>query len=204
MVLVVLMLVSLVCGLMAPGLGWVKWLAALALVASGVTNIVLAVFNVQSALLLFQVGDAFHLRRQMRTLKMGSIPYFVLNFILYVLLALLIIAASRGLVIFTPIPLMFIIPVLFTYLSLLFTSPYGIAYAATVHREGKMSAVGLAFHILLQLCFVLDVVDTAVLLMKHKIRPSDSRESTGERSLAPEMEIAAAAGSDAELLADPS
>lgn len=174
LLLAISLVVSLIWELLDPRLGnWIPWLIIFCLVVSWILNIVCAVASVKDASLLYREKDSAYLRKYMKALKMGAIPYFVLNFILYFLLFMLSVAASRGLVILTPIPFMFVILVFFTYLSLLFTAPYGMAYAVIIQREGKMSTGRLVIHILLQLCFVLDVVDTIVLLMKYERKQVD-------------------------------
>jgi hypothetical protein len=112
--------------------------------------------------------ETIALRKYMKRLKFGAIPYFILNFLFYLLLFLFFFAASRGIVVFTPLPLFFLIPIFFTYLSVLFTSPYAIGFIVALRNEDKMKIGKLVIHILMQLCFVLDVIDTIVLLKKYK------------------------------------
>jgi hypothetical protein len=154
---------------------WRQWIATFALIISGVLSVVFAIVNIKNAYQLYKNRDSITLRKYMKRLKFGAIPYFILNFVFYLLLFLLFFAASRGIIIFSPIPLFFLIPTFFTYLAVLFTSPYAIAFVAVLRNEGKMKTRNLIMHILLQLCFVLDVVDTIVLLKKYKTQQALDR-----------------------------
>jgi hypothetical protein len=147
---------------------WRQWIATFALVISGVLNVVFAIVNIKNAYQLYKNRESITLRKYLKRLKFWAVPYFILNFVFYLLLFLLFFAASRGIFIVTPIPLFFLIPIFFTYLSVLFTSPYAIGFAAVLRSESKMKTGKLVIHVLLQLCFVLDVVDTIVLLKKYK------------------------------------
>lgn len=167
--LVILLLVCLFWGLIDKEIGsWRQWLATFALIIAGVLNVVFAIVNIKNAYRLYKNRESITLRKYMKTLKFGAIPYFVLNFVIYLLLFLLFFAASRGIIIFSPIPLFFLIPTFFTYLAVLYTSPYAIGFVAVLRNEGKMKTGKLVIHVLLQLCFVLDVVDAIVLLKKYK------------------------------------
>lgn len=147
---------------------WVQWLLYGLFVASSISNAILAVKNIMNAYKLYKNIEHNSLREYMKALKLWAIPYFVINFAIYFLLFGFFFAASRGIFIFTPIPLFFLIPIFLTYLTVLFTSCYGIAFATIMHKEKRFSIRKLLFHILMQLCFVLDVVDTIILLMKYK------------------------------------
>lgn len=144
-----------------------------AVVISCLLNFIFAVRNFINTCRLYKKREYNSLRKHMKVLKLGVIPYFILNFIIYILLFLLFFAASRGIVIFTPIPLLFIIPIFFTYLSVLFTSCYGIGFAAIVKREKNSKSSGVILHVLFQLCFILDVISTIILLIKYKAEPAD-------------------------------
>lgn len=167
--LVILLLVCLFWGLIDEEIGsWRQWLATFSLIISGVLNVAFAIVNIKNAYRLYKNRESITLRKYIKTLKLGAIPYFILNFVIYLLLFMLFFAASRGILIFTPIPLFFLIPTFFTYLAVLFTSPYAIGFVAVLRNENKMKTGKLIMHIILQLCFVLDVIDTIALLRKYK------------------------------------
>ena len=110
--MVVLSLIFSLRGLIHGNTGnWLKWILILALIISEIFNIVFAGINTASSFILLKNSDYNSMRKNMKALKFGVIPYFVINFIIYSLLFLLFFAGSRGLIVFTPIPLLFLIPV---------------------------------------------------------------------------------------------
>jgi hypothetical protein len=165
---VILLWVSIFMGLVNNKLDWKQWLLLFFLVISGIFNVIFAVINIFITFKLYKNNEYNSLRKNMKSTKLGAIPYFIINFIFYFLLFALFFAASRGIMIVTPIPLLFLVPIAFTYLSVLSTSFYGIGFIVILYKAKKLKIGKLIFHILLQLCFVLDVVDTLILLAKNK------------------------------------
>ena len=147
----------------------IQRLLIIAMVISLILNVIFAVINIINTIRLYKNREYNSMRTYMKVLKLGSIPYFVLNFIIYFLLFMLFFAASRGLIMFTPTPLLFLIPIFFTYLNVLFTSFYGLGFIATISKEKKLSKGKMLIHVLLQLCFVLDVISTIILLREYKV-----------------------------------
>ena len=169
LLIVILLLFFLLKGMLYNNVGsWVQWILAIALIGSGIFNVIFAIINIVKAFVLVKNGDINSIRKHMKVLKFGTIPYFIVNFIIYLLLFLLFFAASRGIFLVTPIPLLFLIPVSFTYLTVIFTSFYGIGFAILLRREKRIKTGALVLHVILQLCFVIDVIDTIILIMKHK------------------------------------
>lgn len=166
--LIVFFWICLFWGLMKDDTGWEQLTIIIFLVISGIINIVFAIINIINAIKLFKNKEFDFLRKYMKKIKLRAIPYFILNFIFFFLLFMLFAAATRGIMLATPFPLLFLIPVFFTYLSVIFTSSYGIGYVAFLYKEGKIKTSKLIIHIILQLCFVLDVLDTIILLKKVK------------------------------------
>jgi hypothetical protein len=148
---------------------WLKWILVFALIVSEIFNIVFAGINAVNSFIFLKNGDYNSMRKNMKALKFGVIPYFAINFIIYGLLFLLLLGASRGFLFFTPIPLLFLIPVFFAYLTVIFTSSYGIGFSLVLYNKKRISTGKLVLHIILQLCFVLDVIDTIILIAKNKV-----------------------------------
>jgi hypothetical protein len=167
--MVILLMARLLWGLTNNNMGdWMRWLLTAAVVISGISNVIFAVKNIINTCRLYKNREYNSLRKYMKVRKLGVIPYFVLNFVIYFLLFTLFFAASRGLILFTPIPLIFLLPIFFTYLTVLFTSSYGIGFVAIINKEKRLKNGKLIIHVLLQLCFILDVISTIILLMKYK------------------------------------
>ncbi|MFL0248586.1 DUF6652 family protein [Candidatus Clostridium stratigraminis] len=148
---------------------WVQWILVVALIVSSILNIIFAGINALNSFILFKNNDYNSMRKSMKSLKFGVIPYFIINFIIYLLVFLLFFAASRGIILVTPIPLLFLIPIFFTYLAVIFTSIYGIGFSLILYKEKRLRIGKLILHVVLQLCFVLDVLDTIILLAKNKV-----------------------------------
>ncbi len=166
---VILLLALMFISSTNPSIGGRLLLGVLfAAIISGIFNMVLGILNIWSAFQLYRKKEYTVVRKRMKVLKLGSIPFFIINFLVYFLLFILFVAASRGILLFTPIPLFFTVFIFFTYLIVIFTSSYGIGFLAIVKREKKINTGSFVIHILLQLCFVLDVFDTIILLFKYK------------------------------------
>lgn len=172
--MVILLIVSLLRGLTKNSMGnWMQWLLIVAVIISSISNVIFAVKNIFDTCRLYKNREYNSLRKHMKMLKLGTIPYFALNFIIYFLLFMLFFAASRGLIIFTPIPLLFLLPIFFTYITVLFTSCYGIGFAVIINKEKNLKSGKLIIYVLLQLCFILDVISTIILLIKYKVEPTN-------------------------------
>ncbi|WP_066501295.1 DUF6652 family protein [Abyssisolibacter fermentans] len=168
--MVILLIVSLLSALIKGNMGnWIQWLLIIVITISNILNMIFAVKNIINTCRFYKNREYNSLRKHMKTLKLGIIPYFILNFIIYFLIFMIFFTASRGIIIFSPIPLLFLIPIFFTYLIVLFTSCYGIGFVLILGREKKIKRGMQIIHFLLQMCFVLDVIDTIILLIKYKV-----------------------------------
>ena len=122
-----------------------------------------AVINTVQAVRLAARNDAIELRKRMKLLKMGAVPYFLLNFILAGALFLVFFAASHGFGIFL-VPL----PFFLTWVAAVATSVYGIGFITVLNRSGSYDGGRLTLHIIMQFSLVLDVVSTFILLRKSR------------------------------------
>ncbi|MCI7300810.1 MAG: hypothetical protein MR704_03455 [Clostridia bacterium] len=105
----------------------------------------------------------------MRRLKLSLIPFFVLNFLLCMVVALVIFAASRGFAIFIPWVWIWVVCAIgITYLIAAGTSAYGILFVRALRKKGLVSKKQMVLHMVFQFCFVADIIDTIVLLKKYK------------------------------------
>lgn len=123
---------------------------------------------VVSAVALYRNDDLFALRKFMKISKRGLIPFFVMNFIYYSLFIMILMAASRGIFLFGPIPMILIPLVIFTYLAVLFTSSFSIAFIVLLKKKDKFDTSSMLLNICLQLTFVLDIVGMLFLLRRFK------------------------------------
>ncbi len=108
-------------------------------------------------------GETALVLRAWKLLKLGSIPFFVLNFLYSVAVWFLMVAASRGIfLIFVPIP------VAITCFFILETGCVGCVAVKMLRRQPP--PVPGKIHFVLQLLPVADVIDTLVLLHRQKER----------------------------------
>lgn len=173
--MIILLLFSSFYELIENGaVGWIQWLLLALIVISGILNLIFAVKNIINTCRLYKNGEYNSLRKYMKVLKLGSIPYFVLNFAIYFLLFMVLFAATHGVLVATPIPFLFLPPILFAYLTVLFTSSYGIGFLAIIKKEKRLKSRSLIIHVLLQLCFVLDIISTIILLIRYKVEQTNN------------------------------
>lgn len=108
-------------------------------------------------------GETDRVLRAWRLLKLGSVPFFVLNFLYSVAVWFLIVAASRGIfLIFVPIP------IAITCFFILETGCVGCVAVKALRRQ--LPPVPGKVHYFLQLLPVADVVSTLLLLHRQKQR----------------------------------
>ncbi len=107
------------------------------------------------------------LTRRMKILKLGMIPFYILNFALYMFSFLLLLAASRGWIIFSPLIIIFIFVVILTYLIVVLTSYDGIALTNIYFKNKIVSRNIYLVLVVMQLLFVFDIVATILILFNR-------------------------------------
>lgn len=126
--------------------------------------LVLAILNLISSLKLFYKEDLNSFDKSVRLLKLFTIPFFILNFILLGSLTIGFVAISHGFGIFF-IPVPFII----TYCILIVTSFYSILYILLLWKKNKINNTEFLIIFILQFCFILDIISIIYLLKKIKL-----------------------------------
>jgi hypothetical protein len=133
---------------------WIAWVVAF---------LVFAVLNLFQAVKLSKHNDIAELRKRMKLLKLGAVPYFVLNFVLAGGLFVFFFAVSHGFgIFFVPVPLFF------TWTISLATSVYGMGFVAVLNRSGRDAGTSLPMNMVMQFCLVLDIVSTVILLRESR------------------------------------
>lgn len=115
----------------------------------------------QGSIIEFRAHDLGALRRSMRVMKFGMVPFFVVNFLHLLLVSWFLVGLTLGSGI-----VFFWFPIVITYLVFWPTSLYGFAYLMHLYRDRKLSAGFYAIHTLLHFLFVADVASTWILLMQ--------------------------------------
>ncbi|MCI8946576.1 MAG: hypothetical protein HFI91_05855 [Lachnospiraceae bacterium] len=119
----------------------------------------------------YRSGEWEMLIKGWKLLKLSSIPFYILNFIYSLLAWIMLIGASRGLLIFL-VP----IPVFLTCSMIVQSGIYGICVVRYLRRTAKCGAVSgegrnlSAVHYVLQLVSILDIVSTIMIVKRYGIK----------------------------------
>jgi len=125
--------------------------------------VVFAIVNIVFAIKCGIKNDIVKLNQCMKIVKFSSIPYFFINFICIGLLMTVLVAASRGFgIIYLPIPF------ILTWFVVLATSSYGIIELTILFKNNVITLKKYVFHLILQLCFVFDVISSIWIANKQK------------------------------------
>lgn len=116
--------------------------------------------SVGAAILAYRRNETGRLRSALRTLKLGAVPFYLLNFLWSVFAWGTIVAASRGIFI-----LLVPIPICFTWLLVIQSGVTGWLYIRCLREAGEDAAV---LHSVCQFLPVLDVVSTLLLLRRRR------------------------------------
>ncbi len=109
----------------------------------------------------YRQSEYAKLRKGLKLLKLGTIPFYILNFIYSVVVWFIIIGASRGILV-----ILAIIPILITCTMIVQSGCIGICYIKYLRQknQGKPHAI----HYFLQLISVFDVISTLIILHKYR------------------------------------
>lgn len=110
----------------------------------------------------YRKGYGEKLKKSVKILKLYSIPFYLLNFIVSFVYWFFILAGSRGILFFL-IP----IPVAITCLMIFQTGCVGICYIMYLRKRPKNRRKPSGIHYLMQLISVLDVISTIYVFHKY-------------------------------------
>lgn len=131
----------------------------------------LGALNIAQAFRKYAQGEQLYCLNAMLILKYGLVIYFVLNFVLYAFFWLLVVAASRGTILFA-VPLYPVVGVLFffiiggTWIGLLPGAFYGVQVIRASRAQGRLTHGMAILHGVLQFVFFLDVLDALYLSVR--------------------------------------
>ena len=148
------------------------WMGGMAVLAAAV--LALCVFNIVCAVKCCKDVSAENMVRLSRTgvlLKLLEIPYFLLNFAAWVMVSMAFVVIPGFQIFLLGVPL----AAAATYVPLLTSSAYTLAAIVTAKRQAVPVKL---WHILLELIFVLDVLD-AIWLFFH-LRKARTVQATAE------------------------
>lgn len=132
-------------------------------VISALLVLVTALISLISAVILYKKDKYIMLKKSMIAVKLWTIPFYIINFILCALICIAVTMGLRGMgIIFVPIPIAFTCTVIFL------TGFYGVFYVKYLRHNISLEKPPTRIHYFLQLIPVLDIADTIYLLTKFK------------------------------------
>jgi hypothetical protein len=133
------------------------------LVSWFVIFLILSIRNIIYTNKLLKRSEIDKLKKLTEFIKFGAIPFWIINFILLSLFTIAIVMGTRGIgIVIIPVP------ILITYIILLGTSIFSIPYIKLLYRIKKIGFKQMVIHIILQLCFVWDVIGILYLKINNK------------------------------------
>lgn len=122
---------------------------------------VVGIKNILSSFRAYETKDFEYCIKGLMILKYGMLPFFIVNFLSMTALALMLLMASRGTMLFAA-PILLVVAMLCTWFVMLPSSFFGLQVIRFCADEGKIGK-SIILHILFQFCFLLDVLDTVYL-----------------------------------------
>jgi len=111
----------------------------------------------------YRKGDGGLLRNGLKLLKLGSIPFYILNFIYSFVVWFLLIGASRGLM-----GLLLPLPVAITCIMVFQSGCLGCCYVKYLKNQSKDHIKPAGIHYILQILPVFDVFSTIAIFRQFK------------------------------------
>lgn len=103
------------------------------------------------------------IKKSWKLLKIGSIPFYILNFIYSFIVWFCLVGASRGIMIIL-VP----IPIIITYSFIIQSGCIGAFYIRRLRKNPDIVINVNAIHYLLQFISILDIISTMILLHKYE------------------------------------
>ena len=97
----------------------------------------------------------------MKRIKLGLIPFWIINFICYLPISIFLIVVGHGFG-FIIVPIF----IFASYTILCLTSMFSVVYFKSLHKNGIITFKQGIIHSLLQFIFVIDIIDTIYIIRK--------------------------------------
>ena len=111
----------------------------------------------------YNKGQYLIIKKSWKLLKIGGIPFYILNFIYSFVVWFCLVGASRGLMLIL-VP----IPIIITYSFIIQSGCIGAFYIRRLRKNPNIFINVNAIHYLLQFISILDIISTIVLLRKYE------------------------------------
>lgn len=139
------------------------WIGVTAMAVGSVSVLIVCIIGIIRGYKLYKKADYISLRKSMTVLKLGSIPFYVINFLYSVFVCMALTIGTRGVGIVT-VPL----AVCFTYGIIIMSGIYGILYIKYLRKVLPEENRPSILHYIFQFVSVFDVVSTLVLIAGYK------------------------------------
>jgi hypothetical protein len=123
--------------------------------------IVLSIINIIALVSDYKNNDLKILFNKMKRIKIGLIPYWIINFICYLPISMVWIVAGHGFG-FIVVPIF----IFASYTVLILTSIFSIVYLNKLQKNNIIIKKQFILHTILQLFFVIDIIDIIYILKK--------------------------------------
>ena len=135
---------------------WIYIVWAVLFIIYFICNIIFLNINVKNK-------NVEKIKNYCKIIKYYSIPFWIMNIISYIGLIIAFFFIMFGwVIIFIPIP------IFISYIILLATSSYSISYLIIMKRNGSITKKQFIKNIILQLCFIFDIIGIIILFKKEK------------------------------------
>lgn len=126
-----------------------------------VVFLIISIVNIISIVLDYRNNNSERLLKKMKRVKFSLIPFWIINFICYIPISSLLLVIGHGFG-------FFIVPIFMaiTYIVLLFTSIFSISYLLNIKKNKRITNWQFIGHSILQLCFIIDIIDTIYIASK--------------------------------------
>lgn len=128
--------------------------------------VVSAVVNIITLVIDYKENKINLIYRKMKRIKIGLIPFWIINFICYVPISAFILAVGHGFG-FIIVPIF----IFASYTVLIVTSAFSIAYLLFLRTSDEIDNRKFIIHVIWQLFFVTDIIDTFRIIKKYKYKP---------------------------------
>jgi hypothetical protein len=132
-------------------------------VYSKIWLIIFVVFVIINFILIIKNNKIDILYKNMKVIKLGLIPFYIINIIYYMYLFFPFEFLQNG---YALIYLFIIIVTLYIYVVI--SSMFTIIYLKCLHKNKILNLEKLIIHALLQLIFICDIIDVLIIIKKHR------------------------------------
>ena len=123
--------------------------------------ILFSIINIVSLFIDYKNNNIKLLFKKMKRIKLGLIPFWIINFICYLPISIFLIVVGHGFG-FIIVPIF----IFASYTVLCLTSIFSVTYLKSLHKNGIITFKQCIIHSLLQFIFVIDIIDTIYIIRK--------------------------------------